>query len=186
MGTPTIPNTPTGPNTPKTPNTLPKQLAKKLSEVRNKAKNTEKVYIGNSKLAKEKNEREKEILNDPICKSKGMTNIFTCKQMIGRRKELNAIPRYTRRNKNGIGKIPIPSTIKIRNNIPKEEIKSTFIESKNGTNLEWRGKNKKTGTKKLIFPGGCTDTPPGFQQRIFTHKGTTYPKWCRIKEITPT
>jgi hypothetical protein len=149
---------------------LQKELKKKLEERREKAAATEvSVSSKTNEATDKKNQEKKGIVNNPICKAKGINNAFTCARMIERNTELKALRGNGTRKK-------VSSSVSTE---PTEEpITPTFVEGK-GKVVKWSGKTKKVGEEYLMFPSGCTDNEePGRVKRIFTHKTKKYPKWC--------
>ena len=150
---------------------LQKELKKKLEERRAKVAASEVVVSSKpNPEANAKNKQKQNILNNPICKDKGIKNAFTCTKMIERQKELNGIRASSGNSTRK--KIQGPEPV-------KEELKSTFVKSNTGKKIVWRGKVKETGEDYLFFPSGCVkEETPGTTKILFTHKGKEYPHWC--------
>jgi len=162
-------------NIKKSKGNLQKELKKKLEERREKAAATEvSVSSKTNEATDKKNQQKKSMLNNPVCKAKGINNAFTCARMIERNTELKALRGNGTRKK-------VSSSVSSE---PTEEpITPTFVEGK-GTKVKWSGKTKKVGEEYLMFPSGCTDKEePGRVKRIFTFKTKKHTKWCtRRKE----
>lgn len=154
---------------------LQKELKKKLEE---RAKVAAPEVVVSSKanpVANAKNQKEKDILGNPICMAKNIKNAFTCSKMIERNAELKSLSKPKNQTQKKINRGPEPNT--------REEIQSTFVESKTGKKVKWDGNKKKTGEDYLIFPSGCVKKEtPGTTKKIFTYKGKEYPHWCTTRK----
>jgi hypothetical protein len=155
---------------------LQANLKKKLEERRAKVAASEVVVSSKpNPEANAKNQKEKDILGNPICMAKNIKNAFTCSKMIERNAELKSLskPKVNQTRKK-INRGPEPNT--------REEIQSTFVKSKTGKKVVWKGKVKEQGDDLLFFPSGCVkEETPGTTKIIFTHKGKEYPHWCTRK-----
>jgi hypothetical protein len=160
---------------------LQKELTKKLEERRAKVAASEVVVSSKpNPEANAKNQKEKDVLGNPICMAKNIKNAFTCSKMIERNAELKSLskPKVNQTRKN-INRGPEP--------VEKKEIAPTFVESKNGKKIVWKGKVKTQGEDYLFFPSGCVKKEtPGRTKIIYTHKGKEYPHWCTRKRVKPT
>ena len=159
---------------------LQANLKKKLEERRAKVAASEVVVSSKpNPEANAKNKQKQDMLNNRICKDKGINNAFTCARMIERQKELNALRgNGTRKKVSAKGPEPVET----------EELKATFVQSNTGKKIVWKGKVKTKGEDYLFFPSGCVkEETPGRTKIIFTHKGKEYPHWCtRKRRVKPT
>ena len=177
-------------NTAKKMAALQVNLRKRLNEIRAEKERTEVVVSSKpNPLANAKNAKEKAMLNNPLCKAKNLKNTFTCSKIIERNAELKGLskPRNQTQKRNNPNSTPNSTPknnllTRTSNMIKKEPITNTFVEGE-GSNTLWAGKVKKTGTRKLVFPEGCSDNDaPGLIKRIFTNKGKEYTKWCTTRK----
>lgn len=170
---------------------LQKNLKKRLNEIRKqKEKNEVVVSSKPNPVANAKNQKEKDILGNPICMAKNIKNAFTCSKMIERNAELKSLSKPKNQTRKNVDKKPnqtlvtpvTPKRNPIEQPIEEEPIANTFVPSKNGNITQWKGRVKVKGTKQILFPSGCTDTDaPGLIKRIFTYKNRRFTKWCTRK-----